>query len=133
MTPDSTTSYTLAEMLALYHHVTVIMRNNHLSSFDPAVNRYSLGYVDHASNGRPEFSQATATNPNDLYWSLNQTFLSVRAQNDDSGTMTLALKTNTPDFQRFEVRLGAKNGWTEVSPIVDWTLAEGESALEARH
>lgn len=120
------------QALALFHHVTVIMRNNHLSDRDPVINRYSLGFQDELSDGRPDISRRRSRSAADLYWRVNQTVLQTRAGDSLGGTLTIEARTNTPGFSRFEARGGPREPWRAVPATFLWPAARGESTVEVR-
>ncbi len=60
-------SPTLAELLKVFRHVTLFMRNNQLSLPSPVLNDWCIGIVDTYTGGRPNFS-GHLTNRPDLYY-----------------------------------------------------------------
>lgn len=122
----------LQQALALFRHVTVIMRNNHLSDADPIINRYSLAIEDEITDGRPDISRRRSRSPADLSWRLNQTALEVRGRSPLRGELTIEARTNAPGFARFEARAGPGDAWRPVPATFRWPPSRGESSLEVR-
>ena len=122
----------LESLLENYYHLTVIMRNNHLSLPDPVINRFSLGWVDAFTKGRPRFSVARSGLEEDLYWPLNQTWIEITGQDATRGVLELHLSTKTPNFRSFEARITGDPNWHPIAAIGSWRPREGEDELHVR-
>jgi hypothetical protein len=64
----------------------------------------------------------------DPYFPIGQAALSLRVE---GGNIQIALKTLTPNFQRYEVRLD-RGGWSPVEGGFVWEVHAGSNRLEAR-
>lgn len=123
---------TLEDLVGNYYHLTVIMRNNHFSLFDPVINRYSLGWVDAHTKGRPYFSVARSGREEDFYWPMNRTRITVTGQDATRGAVELQLSTETPSFKAFEARIAGDPNWRPIAPLGTWFPREGEDELQVR-
>lgn len=64
----------------------------------------------------------------DPYFPIGQAGLSLRA---DRGNIKVALKTLTPNFKQYEIRID-KSGWKQTGDQFEWKLQPGSNLLEAR-
>lgn len=139
----------IADAQERYSYVAYLLRNNILSvPFELGEIRF-LWYRDDANRDLREFVVRegdrpvrfrmepeegyepilTATeNPDDIYWTLNQAELHVRASG--SG-VEVSAATVTPNFARTEARFD-EGDWHTVGSTFPWTLHPGENRLEVR-
>ena len=64
----------------------------------------------------------------DPYFPIGQAALDLRAE---AGTISVSLKTTTPNFNRYEVRTDG-SGWKSFMDHFVWSLHPGPNRLEAR-
>jgi len=115
-----------------YFHLTVFLRNNSLSLFDRVLNNYMLSFRDDHTDGRPGLSRFSTTRAQDFSWPLNQTAMAIREKNPREGTIRLALTTNMPDFDRFEIRFNASTTWQKTNHQFVLKLAGGDATVSVR-
>jgi hypothetical protein len=65
-----------------------------------------------------------------MYWTLNQTAIYPSYGKAD-GSLHLEFDTDTPNFDRYEVRLDGGQ-WTKCGNTYEWTLRIDTNILEAR-
>lgn len=118
-----------AEPISFYHDMTVMMRNDNLSHYDPAINRMSLGWVDEFTDGRPDFSRWISGNKDDFYWNLHQTVLEILRLDHARGRVTVGLKTNTPGMGRFTGNTDGRPIEDAIPPAFEWFLHRGINTL----
>lgn len=69
----------------------------------------------------------------DLYWSLNQVYITIVNYNvlRDKIVLTLYLDTLTPNFEKFSIRLnGGKDIVNTIQPAFEWKLHKGLNSLK---
>jgi hypothetical protein len=64
----------------------------------------------------------------DPYFPIGQAELTLRER---SGEIVVALKTLTPNFQRYEIQIEG-SGWKPAGDEFEWTIHPGTNHLEAR-
>ena len=72
----------------------------------------------------------TTNRTGDMYWTLNQVAI-YPSYGKTAGTLHLEFDTETPNFDRYEVRLDGGQ-WTKCVNTHDWSLRAGANKLEAR-
>ncbi len=125
--------------LKLYRRFSIALRNNHLLTPFPGELTHGHGeyfcdvylwWEDHALPVEsPEYG-LTSDRPADYYWPVNQTVIELTA-GQDSGALVVDLKTMTPNFDRFMVRIDRRK-WQERKPGLTWKLQPGRNVIEAK-
>ncbi len=77
----------------------------------------------------PEYG-LTSNRPGDYYWALNETRITLLAT-DRPDVLTVELRTDTPNFEAFEVRMG-DGDWRDAESNFEWRVPGGRAAIEAR-
>lgn len=127
--PAATDVKTLVEH---YLHLTVILRNDYLSSFDRALDNHTLSFRDEHTDGRPHFSRFSTARPEEFCWPINQTVIEIREKNPREALLRVSLTTNTPGFGHFEARSGTSAAWRRVSKDFVWKLEKGDNRIFIR-
>jgi len=70
------------------------------------------------------------TDPDDFYWSLNQTEIWVKKNSQGKEILFLAFKTVTPNFKHFEIQLENKKRINTTNPFFNWELHPGKNSLQ---
>ncbi len=123
----------------LYRRFCIALRNNHLQTPFPGELTHGHGeyfcdaYLWYESTPVPEESPEyglTSDRPNDYYWPLNEVAIELNV-GEDERTLTVALKTVTPNFEKFMVKVG-QSKWAERQGGFAWKLKPGRNVLQAK-
>ncbi|MBI4025706.1 MAG: hypothetical protein HY360_12050 [Verrucomicrobia bacterium] len=122
-----------------YRRFAIPFRNNHLATPFPGeleqgesdyyCDQY-LWWEDRAvPTESPEYGKTTCR-PADFYWTLNETAIDLQSSDGDD-TLTVALDTVTPNFDKFLVATdGGK--WESRPASFAWKLRPGENKLQVK-
>ncbi len=125
--------------LKLYRRFCIALRNNHLLTPFPGELTHGHGeyfcdvYLWWEDSAIPVESPEyglTSNRPADYYWPVNETAIELTT-GKDAGTLIVDLKTMTPNFDRFVVRIDRKK-WQEKGPGFVWKLRPGRNVIEAK-
>ena len=86
------------------------------------------GFVYHFAPGG---TGVLSSNPDDMYWTVNQVRMAVQASWAEGPKLALKLEHCMPWFDRFEVRIDG-GSWQPQAASFNWPMHEGENALEVR-
>jgi len=120
-----------------YHYLAVEMGNDYFSS---KKDKAKVGWVDEFSPPRLVRCNVAVQHPqtqnlSDLYWTLNQTHITLRCAGRDSSQPTPLLKveleTVTPNFDRFLVKID-DGKWRTRPATFKWRLKEGDNTIRAK-
>ncbi|MCM8764311.1 MAG: transglutaminase-like domain-containing protein, partial [Candidatus Omnitrophica bacterium] len=76
----------------------------------------------------PEYGK-TSNNPVDFYWTINQTFIDLTVENDN--TITVNLYNNTPSFSHYLVSINGGN-WKKSQEQFIWNITDGKNELAVK-
>jgi len=93
--------------------------------------RSSLFWIDKDLPPVFNFKQKT-DNPDDFYWTLNQTEICAKKELYSSKTIPLFFKTFTPNFKHFEIVLDDVKKIISKSAFYNWELHPGNNKLHIR-
>ncbi len=125
--------------LELYRRFCVALRNNHLET--PFPGELTHGHGEYFCDvylwwedgpvpaDSPEYG-LTSNREADLYWPVNETAIELYA-GTSTDALVVDLKTNTPNFEKFMVKVGTKR-WQERKPGFTWKLKPGRNAIQAK-
>lgn len=119
-----------------YRYFYVDMRNDWLSNIyfpghPKRSDKASLFWVDNRLP--PVLTLMTkVNNPNDLYWDLNNTYLTFGQPTKSSNVLPVSLHTLTPNYTHIEVTDDNSTSKAEKSGKYDWTLHKGINSLKVR-
>ena len=118
-----------------YYYIGMELRNDYFSSDKHAAH---LQWADKFSSpqlidppGVPVKNCYWTENIQDMYWSLNQTFINLECLEDDYSTLKVDLETSTPNSSKFLVKTD-KRDWQGYENSFSWPLKEGENTIQAR-
>jgi len=123
----------------LYRRFCIALRNNHLQTPFPGELTHGHGeyfcdaYLWYEDTAVPEESPEyglTSDRPGDYYWPLNEVAIEPIA-GDDEQSLTVELRTVTPNLEKFMVKVG-QGKWREESSGFTWKLKPGRNVLQAK-
>ena len=114
------------------------LRNNYLTSWLPGELEHGFiqyhydGYLWWKDTPIPTYEEYTyqSSHVRDFYWTLNQARIFLNAS-DQTGVLHVVLDTETPNFEKFRVRIDGEE-WKDSPSDFSWKLHKGNNFLEAR-
>ncbi len=76
----------------------------------------------------PEYGKISCREQ-DFYWTVNQTFIDLFAEGEDS--LKVTFYNNAPAFSHYLVNIDGK-GWKKSKSFFDWNLKKGKNELQAK-
>ena len=128
--------YEVPERLKLFDRFLISLRNDELRSLEPGESEHGKGsyhydgylfWEDQQTEPLPWFSNHTSR-AEDLYWSVNQTYIHLLELVD--GDLSVLLETATPNLSHFERRVGGRD-WERCDAAFGWDPSK-DGELEVR-
>ncbi len=114
------------------------LRNNYLTSWLPGELEHGFiqfhydGYLWWKDTPIPKYEEYTyhSSHPRDFYWTLNQARIFL-VTGDHKEKLNVILDTETPNFEKFQVRIDGKE-WRDSPSDFIWKLHNGDNTIEAK-
>ena len=130
-----------SDIVGMYYFFSVEMANHFMTRHRPGAPRPEVPSVAWADAHTPPRGRVHTERAEDLYWTLNQTEMTPEPT-DRAGCIRLRLKTFTPGFRDFQVRVNG-GAWESLGPThrqgdmaygrFDWGVEAGSVAVWARN